>query len=156
MANAYINLYTNNPTAGLADGTQVSTDGANTSPLTFTLDASIGESAVQKVALRCEPGYLTTGNTVITAVDLDTTDSADHTNYWTFAADNNYADAAAANANATFTSSLTIAESIEVVNKVFWVKASSSTGEPPQNDRTVGLRVTTVVAAAVVASEYSE
>jgi len=155
MANAYINLYKGNPTAGLVDGTLVSTDGANTAPFTFTIDASKGESEVQKAALRCEPGYLTTGNTTISAYDIDTTDDSDHTNYWGFAADNNYADANAANAAATFTPTLTIEDSIEVVNKVFWIKASSTTGEPPQNDRTVGLEVKTIVTAAVVEENYS-
>ena len=37
MANAYLNVYMNNPTADGTDGTQVSTDGANTSPISATL-----------------------------------------------------------------------------------------------------------------------
>ena len=65
---AYINLYNGNPTAGLADGTLVSTAGAQTNPVAFTLDASQSESATAKLALRCESGYHTTGNTVISFV----------------------------------------------------------------------------------------
>lgn len=56
MANAYLNVYMNNPTADGTDGTQVSTDGANTSPISATLDASKAESSVIKCALRCESG----------------------------------------------------------------------------------------------------
>ena len=44
MANKYINIYAGNPTSGGTDATQVSTDGANTSPIAVTLDASKAES----------------------------------------------------------------------------------------------------------------
>ena len=44
MANAYINVYKNNPTSGQTDGTVVSTDGAYTDPISVVLNASNAES----------------------------------------------------------------------------------------------------------------
>lgn len=64
MANPYINVYMNNPTARSTDGTAVST-GDNTTPISFVLDASQNESKVQKCAIRTESGYITTGETTI-------------------------------------------------------------------------------------------
>ena len=66
MANAYINLYTGNPTAAGTDGTAVSTGDTEASPVSVTLNASNAETAIIKCALRCESGYKTSGNTVIT------------------------------------------------------------------------------------------
>ena len=146
MANQFINLYMNNPTKGAVDGTQVSTDNTNTAPLSFTLDASKAESGIQKVALRCADGYITTGNTVIKAVDKDTNDEVDNTPKWSFAADKNYADAEAA-AAANFSDTLTIETPIDATNTVFWVKATSTTGEIPQNDLSVAINVVTIIAA---------
>ena len=40
MANPYMNLYMGNPTEGRTDGTIVSLDGSQNSPVTFTLDAT--------------------------------------------------------------------------------------------------------------------
>ena len=45
MANHYMNLYMGNPTAGGTDGTIVSLDGSQTSPVMFTLDAAAGLGA---------------------------------------------------------------------------------------------------------------
>ena len=152
MANQYINLYMNNPTANDVDVTQVSTDDTNTAPLSFVLDASKAESGIQKVALRCAVGYCTIGDTVISAVDKDTSDDTDNTSKWSFAADDDYADAVAA-AKATFTPTLTIKDQIEAVNKVFWVKAASTKGEVPQNDTTVALNIKTVIGAVTASAD---
>ena len=64
---AYINVYNNNPTTGGTDGNAVSQNGAQTNPVSVTLDASISQSDTVKLALRCDSGYQTVGNTTIAA-----------------------------------------------------------------------------------------
>ena len=125
---AYINLYNGNPTAGLTDGNLVSTGGAQTNPVAFTLDASQSESATAKLALRCEPGYHTTGNTVISFTGTSA-------GYWSVCDTE----------NGTYASTLTISTSIDTTNTIFWVKASSATTETPSIDTFVTLQVVTKV-----------
>lgn len=61
----YHHIYMNNPTAGNQDGTMISEDGAMTAPLSITLDAASNESKIVKLAIRCDAGYETIGETVI-------------------------------------------------------------------------------------------
>lgn len=130
MANTYINLYKNNPTAGGTDGTAISTDGEYTSPLTVTLDASLAESKKVKLAIRTESGYQTTGDTTIS-------DYGDTTDKWklSLTEDGAYSD------------SITITDTITTTNTIFWVEASSTTTEKPRIDSSVSLRVTTTIEA---------
>ena len=67
MANQHINVYKNEPTAGAKDGTLVSTDGTFTSPISFPLSRPI-DSLWEKLAIRTEPGFKTTGETIIEVV----------------------------------------------------------------------------------------
>lgn len=130
MANSYINVYKNNPTAGGTDGTAISTNGNFTAPLNFTLDASIGESAVQKCAIRTEAGYTTSGTTTIT----DYNDTNDRLKLcWT--------------ENGTFADSISTANAITDENTIFYVQAGSSTAESPTTDRGISIKVSCVVAA---------
>ena len=64
MAN-YYHIYTNNPSAGLQDGTVVSENGLMTAPISVTLDATKNESKVIKCAIRCEKGYESSGTSFI-------------------------------------------------------------------------------------------
>ena len=121
---AYINLYNDNPTAGLTDGTVVSTAGAQTNPVAFTLDASQSESATAKLALRCESGYHTQGNTVISFTGTSA-------GYWTVCDTE----------NGTYASSLVISNSIDATNTIFYVKASSASSETPNLDTAVSIQV---------------
>lgn len=130
MANAYINLYKNNPTAGGTDGTAISTDGTYTSPLTVSLDAAINESKTVKLAVRTETGYTTTGSTTIS-------DNGDTNDRWKLCLTE----------NGTFTDSITISNAITNVNTVFYAKASSADTEVPSTDRSVSLRVAASIAA---------
>lgn len=130
MANAYINIYKNNPTAGGTDGTAVSTDGAYTSPITVTLDASQSESKKVKLAIRCETGYTTSGNTVIS-------DNGDTNDRWKLCPTE----------NGTYTDSITISSTIDDTNTIFYAQASSASTETPATDRTVSLRVATAILA---------
>ncbi len=131
MANAYINLYMNNPTAGGTDGTAISTDGTYTSPLVVSLNATINESKTVKLAVRTEAGYTTVGDTVISDVG-DTNDR------WKLCLTE----------NGTFTDSITISNAITNANTVFYAKASSVDTEVPSTDRSVSLQVQTTITTA--------
>ena len=133
MANKYINIYAGNPTSGGTDGTQVSTDGANTSPITVTLDASKSESAKVKCAIRCEAGYKVVGDVTIAPAGTSAVK-------WSVAYDST-ATAATAPADSKFGASATI-PGVEATNVIFWVKATSSTDEDPSNDTTVKIQAT--------------
>lgn len=128
---AYINVYNGNPTVGLTDGTLVSSAGAQTNPVAFTLDASQSESATAKLALRCESGYHTQGNTVVSFTGTSA-------NYWTVCDTE----------NGTYASSLVISDSIDATNTIFYVKASSASSETPNLDTSVSIQVVTKVEVA--------
>lgn len=128
---AYINVYNGNPTVGLTDGTLVSSAGAQTNPVAFTLDASQSESATAKLALRCESGYHTQGNTVISFTGTSA-------GYWTVCDTE----------NGTYANSLTISTSIDATNTIFYVKASSASSETPNLDTSVSIQVVTKVEVA--------
>lgn len=131
MANPYINVYQGNPTEGGTDGTAASTDGAQTAPVTVSLDAAQNESKKIKLALRCESGYTTTGNTTIQDVN-DTNDR------WKFSLTE----------NGTYADSITITSAIGTTNVIFWAQASSASSETPTRDTSVSIRVTTTIQAA--------
>lgn len=130
MANAYINVYQNNPTAGGTDGTAVSTDGSYTAPITVSLDAAQSESKKVKLAIRTEPGYTTSGNTTIA-------DSGDTNDRWKLCLTE----------NGTYTDSITISTPITNANTIFYAQASSASTEDPQTDRSVSLSVSATIAA---------
>ena len=131
MANPYMNLYMGNPTEGRTDGTIVSLDGDRTSPVTFTLDATEEESGTQVLALRCEDGYTTNGDTEISF-------AGDTAYKWGVSLDGSYYD-----------DSITISSPIGTKNTLFYVRAESSYDESPMNDTSVLIKVT----AKVVPSE---
>ncbi len=130
MANPYINVYMNNPTAGGTDGTAVSTDGAFTAPISFSLDASQNEDQVLQLAIRTQSGYQTMGTTVI----QDSGDTNDRLKLcWTSGGD--------------FADSISTADAITSVNTIFYARASSSSSETPQTDRSISLQVSCVIAS---------
>lgn len=135
---AYIHLYKDNPTAGGVDGVQVS-EGTGLNPVTTEyLNGTTGqESTPIKLALRCESGYKTYGNTTVQPVGTN----ADR---WALALDNN-------GSPGTWTAwggTLTITDEISFVNYIIWVKAKAEPGEPPQNDTSVSLQVNATIVAA--------
>ena len=127
----HIHIFMNNPTAGAVDGTEISS-GDDTLPLTFLLDASESESQAAKCAVRCDSGYLISGNL---SVYFEGTTSAK----WKVAADNNFSSPADALESANWQDSIDLAE-VDATNKIFWVKAASSTDENPQNDKSVKIK----------------
>ena len=132
MANQYISLYTNNPTAGGTDGTAVSLDGSETAPLSVTLDAATNETKTIKCAVRCGSGYKTSGDTTISF-------EGESAAKWS----------AADTENGTFSSSLAISDSVGTTNRVFYVKAQSSSDETPRKDTSVKV----VLHATIVEAE---
>ena len=134
----HIHLYKNNPTAGLSNGTAIST-GDNSAPLSFTLDATQSEVGAAKVGVRCDSGYCVSGGT---SIYLEGTNA----NKWQLAADNSYASAAEALSQGVWGYSLSLS-GVSSTNSVFWVKATSTLGEDPQNDRSVSLVAEGLVAA---------
>ena len=137
---AYINLYTNNPTAGGTDGTVVSLDGAQTSPISVTLDKTKAESKAIKCAIRCDSGYKVSGDVT---VSISGTTAAK----WKLAVDNSYADAAAALTSAAWADSIAVS-GVGTTNIVFWAKASASTDENPSKDTSVSIKASCTIESA--------
>ena len=128
MANAYINVYKNNPTAGLTDGTAVSTDGVFTAPISFVLDASQNESQTLKLAVRTESGYIASDVTI-----ADNNDTNDRLKL-------------CLTENGTFADTLSIG-SVSAVNTIFYARASSADTETPQTDTSANFIVSGVIAS---------
>ena len=128
MANAYINVYKNNPTEGLTDGTAVSTGGVLTSPISFVLDASQNESQTLKLAVRTESGYIATDVTI-----SDNNDTNDRLKL-------------CLTENGTFADTLSIG-SVSAVNTIFYARAGSSSTETPQTDTSANFIVSGVIAS---------
>ena len=128
MANAYVNVYKDNPTESGTDGTAVSTGGTYTSPISFTLDASQNESQTVKLAIRTESGYVYNNATITDVGDTNDRMKLCKTE------------------NGTFTDSITF-EQITATNQIFYARASSANTENPQTDRSVSFNVSGELAA---------
>ena len=128
MSDPYINIYKNNPTAGDTDGTAVSTDGDFTAPISFILDASIGESAAQKLAIRSESGYI--------ATDVEISDYNDTNDRLKLSLTE----------NGGYSDSITLG-TVSAVNTIFWAQASSASTENPQTDRSASFKVKGAIAS---------
>ena len=122
----------NNPTAGGTDGTAVSLDGSETAPLSVILDAAANEAKTVKCAVRCGSGYKTSGDTTISFEGESATK-------WS----------AADTEDGTFSSSLTISDSVGVTNRIFYIRAASSSDETPHKDTSVKI----VLHATIVSAE---
>ena len=129
---AYIHTYQGNPTVGLADGNLVS-ENSGLSPISITLNATNNEiSDPIKLALRCETGYQTTGNIVITPTGTTSAKWALSLDGITFVA---YGDP------------LTITSVIGATNTIFYSKAKSTSDETPTNDVSTDLVITSTIEA---------
>lgn len=134
---AHFHLYTNNPTAGNTDGTELSS-GTNLTPVTITLNSAGTDAQVAKCAIRCDSGYSVEGGARIYL-------SGTNASRWQVAADNNYTSATAL-ANASWGSSTTVT-SVAASNVIFWAKANCASGENPQNDRSVKIEANATIVA---------
>lgn len=123
MANQYINMYHNGEVISQGDGSN---------PLTVgPLNATENEvSAPIAVEIKCEAGFATTGNTVLSFTGSTAAK-------WSICA----------TANGTYESTLTIADSITAVGKTVYVKAKATSDEAPSNDVAVDIALATVIQA---------
>jgi len=124
--NPFINLYGDDPTEGRTDGTLISLDEDNSSPIQATVNASKEETKRIKMALRCEEGYTTNADTTI----------------W-FKGANADKWSVSLTENGTYSSTLIISEAIGSRNFVFWIAAHGMTGELPDVDTTTKVKVST-------------
>lgn len=125
MANPYINIYKDNPTAGAKDGTPVSTDGVYTAPITAILNKGKVQTTTVKLAIRTENGYGTINRTEIytqnVTDDISTAKELNNVKLsWS--------------QNTGFTSKITTEEMITSANKIFYAKFSMSDSEAAQVD----------------------
>ena len=128
MASEYMNIYTNNPTAGGTDGTAISLDGTQLSPLTVSLDASTNETKKVKLAVRTETGYVATG-------DVTVSDYGDTNDHWKFSLTE----------NGTYSDTIIISSGVGSVNSIFYAQASSSSSENPARDTSVSIKMEAVI-----------
>ena len=128
MANEYMNVYGGNPTAGQRDGTAISLDGTQLSPLTVSLDASTNESKKIPLALRSEAGYTAANGATVGA-------NNDINNRWKYSLTE----------NGTYSDTVIISSGISSVNTIFYAQASSSSLENPARDTSVSIKVEAVI-----------
>lgn len=132
MATENINLYKDNPTEGLADGTLVSLGDDMSSLISETVNASESETKKIKVALRCEPGFATTGPVTVWFV-------GDNADKWK----------AGATEDGTFDDILEFEDVVGTTNKVFYLSVTAQNGELPALDTSTKIRVKATLAATV-------
>ena len=125
-----LHIYMNNPTAGSTDGTEVSS-GTELAPISVLLDAGKGEEKAVKCAVRCESGFRIDGTLTVKFV-------GDHAGKWKAATDNKYT-AETALESAEWKDSISLSN-VADKNTIFWVKALSTTDEPPQQDTSVDIQ----------------
>lgn len=125
-----LHIYMNNPTEGSKDGTEVSS-GTELAPISVLLDAGKGEQKAVKCAVRCESGFRIDGTLTVKFV-------GDHAGKWKAATDNKYT-AETALESAEWKDSILLS-SVADKNTIFWVKALSTTDEPPQQDTSVDIQ----------------
>ena len=125
-----LHIYTNNPTGGRKDGTEVSS-GTELSPISVLLDAGKSEEKAVKCAVRCENGFHIDGALTIKFV-------GDHADKWKAAINNGYT-AETVLESAEWKDSISLSN-VADKNTIFWVKALSSADEPPQQDTSVDIQ----------------
>lgn len=128
VANDYINLYVDNPTAGRTDGTLMSLGDDGSSPLSVTVNASKNERKIIPVALRCQTGYKTDGDTTV----------------WVRGANaDKYS--LCKTEDGSYGSALVIDELIDDTNYIFYLSVVGTNGELPDIDMTCKLMVNTTI-----------
>jgi len=135
---ADIHVYKGTVTSGGTNGTLVSEGGAQTAPITVgPLNATDNEvSTDQKLAVRCDTGYVTSGDTTITPTGTTAAK-------WALAPDN----AGVAGTYGAYGAALTVSSVIDATNTIFWAKAKATSDESPVNDVSVSLQVSALIAA---------
>ena len=128
----HLRLIINNPTQGGKDGT-VTPIPAATIPINAIVNTGEANHSLVKVALRCDGGYMTTGEWEVSFVGT----TAER---WSVADGALYPTEELAE-TATYTSSLTLSDVIRNTNHVLWLKATTDGAEGSVVDTSVSLRV---------------
>ena len=128
----HLRLITNNPTQGGTNGT-VTPIPAATIPINAIVNTGTANHALVKVALRCDDGYMTTGEWEVSFVGTTAA-------RWSVADGALYPTEESAE-TAVFSSSLTLSDVIHNTNRVLWLKASTDGTEENIVDTSVSLRV---------------
>lgn len=145
----YISLYGGTVTKNGVDGTKISENMSQHCPVRVSLNARLAESKAIKLALRCESGFQTNGDVVVSSKYYNGNgyvNSGGMTGRWKFALDNNYNESQALS-NGNWQNSITITNTIGDRNVIFWAKASSETTDSPQKVTTTSITVTGEVQA---------
>ena len=127
---SHIHLFMNNPTAGAVDGTEIS-GGDESLPLAVDLDAGSSETKIMKCAVRCDEGYSLKGGATIYFEGISASQ-------WQAAADDGY-DSDTVQILGDWQDAVLV-ENVADTNRIFWVKALSSTDEEPANDSSVDMK----------------
>lgn len=127
---ALISIYKGAVTAGTTNGTEVSSGGTFTAPVSVELDASQNESKIIPLAIRTASGYKTSGTTTIG-------DSGDINDRWKFSWSE----------SGTYSDSISTAAVITASNVLFYAKATSADTELPTTDRSVNIAVNASIVA---------
>ncbi len=144
-----INLYCNNPTAGKKDGTAISQDNTQTSPLALTL--KLTEQKAVKVAVRTDTGYKTTDGVNISFAYWDGTEyqaTGGNIANWYVCLDNNYSNAEEALSKGAWEHSADITDDVTDSNVILWVKYDATNESKPINDTSTAVCLKTTVEAA--------
>jgi len=129
---SYIHIFQGAVVAGTASGSQVSENTGN-SPISVTLNATNSEiSSPIKLGIRCDSGYTSVNNTVITP-------TGDSALKWALSLDGITFEA--------YGDPLTITSVIDATNTIFYAKAKSTSDETPINDTLTDLVVTATIGA---------
>jgi hypothetical protein len=134
----WIHIYKGSVTSGAKDGTAVS-EGTGADPISSgVLNATINqESNAIKLAVRCDDGVQTSGNTTIQPFGTSASK-------WSLAPDSG-------NAPGTwgaYGEALVISTVIGSTNTIFWAKAKATSDETPSMDDATDFRITTTVTSA--------
>jgi len=132
-ANEYINIYKDNVTQGGKDGTLVSQNDLQSSPIEASLDATNNEEQYVKCAIRTQPGYKSTRTSISFVGQTQ--------EKWQVAKDENFTDVDDAKIKGLFKRSLVLSEEVIDKNTIFWVRIMSSSDEHPRRDMSVSLKV---------------
>jgi hypothetical protein len=128
---AFIHLYQGNPTSGGTDGTLVSESGTYINAINTTLlnASNLEVGTWQKLAIRCDNNYATSGNVTIAPVGTSASD-------WQFAPDNSGSPGVAQG----WGNPLVISTQVSTTNTIFWVQAKTTvTDTVPVSDKNVSI-----------------
>lgn len=132
MSVPLLRLYINNPTKNAQNGQEAS-ENSRDYPVTAIVNTREANHTLVKAALRCDPGYKTTGITQISFTGV----TAER---WQIADDDNYADEEQAEL-ATYSNVLNLSSSIGDRNHIIWLKVSATATESAQVDTSVQINV---------------